>query len=192
MTPERTESAIYDAHFFMAWLILNDQAMWSSSPEYALARCHLRYESRKAIIALASFGWHPAHELLWKMAEFLTDIGDPLPIWLQQYIVVERSKKTCPKRASGNLVRDTVISLAIEHIAMRHAVHPARNPATSARESACSIVQRGLERLGIHMTEANVNAIWQKTRKRAERRPDPNKDIFGDLDLWFRLNSQNR
>jgi hypothetical protein len=64
-----------------------------------------------------------------------------------------------------NLVRDNIIWQAVAMVAQAYGVRPTRNAITKSGASACSIVSQALSRLGIHMTEANVTAIWQQARK---------------------------
>src|SRR5262245_6172931 len=56
--------------------------------QVAVVRC--QHESmQQCLVSLARRGWSRAHITLCDMAAFLTEIGDPLPLWLQEYIVLD-------------------------------------------------------------------------------------------------------
>jgi hypothetical protein len=91
---------------------------------------------------------YDAHFLMTKITEF----GNPLPIWLRKY----GSRRQV---SSTNWVRNAVISVTIHHITQRHL-----RRTNNLSESGCSIVKKALERMGIHMTERKLAAIWQETQ----------------------------
>ena len=159
------------ANYWLVWQFHRyDYKKWD--PEVALAWCQFRPSNCDVLVSLASCGWQPAHTLLCNMAAILTDVGDPLPPWLQRYVVVTARAGPEPARRGqhplDNLIRDFTISAAVKSIADRFDLRPTRNPANTTKESGCSIVKQALERAGIHMSEANVAAIWQ-THNRLDR-----------------------
>jgi hypothetical protein len=137
-----------------------------SQVELALVWCHTREIHRAGLISLAQAGWLVAHQLLWRMAEFLTKIGDPLPHWLQRYIVGSaRDRRPTGRRKRGrdplsNLFRDIVIAQAVAMVTQAYRLRPTRNAATTA-ECGCSIVRTALAAEGSHMSEATVTSIWR-------------------------------
>jgi len=99
MTPEELEKAVQYAKYIIWWRI-NVLEEYLLKPEFALYWCHTHQIHRQVLISSAKDGWDGPHKLLYEMARFLTEIGDPLPLWLQQYVVfaartgrARRSKK---------------------------------------------------------------------------------------------------
>jgi hypothetical protein len=168
MTQEQIQSAIRDASWYMAWRTIHYD-VHLSNPEVALFWCCFRKTNRVVLTSLARGGWQPAHLTLCNMAKILTLFGDPLPKWLQEYIVfaAEDGGEQRSQRGQSpltNLIRDMVISIAVESISQRYLLRPTRN-STTTTESGCSIVAKSLELLGMHMSEANVVAIWRTQRR---------------------------
>jgi hypothetical protein len=138
-------------------------------PEVALVRCHFSKSTRKALIGIAQAGWRPAHEILCRMADVLTSFGDPLPGWLQKYVVraaMDRKAQLLKKRRgcdpATHLVRNIVIAQVTDMIAQSCDLRPTRNVTATAGECACSIVAKALASLDLHMSEANVARIWRE------------------------------
>lgn len=168
MTPEQIQSAVRDASWYMAWRTIHYD-VHLSDPEVALFWCCFRKTNRVVLTSLARGGWQPAHLTLCNMAKILTSFGDPLPKWLQEYIVfaAEDGGEQRSQRGQNpltNLIRDIVISIAVKSISQRYLLRPTRN-STTTTESGCSIVAKSLELLGMHMSEANVVAIWRTQRR---------------------------
>ena len=120
------------------------------------------------------------------MADFLTRIGDPLPYWLQEYVVSFMRNAPVPmkrgRKKATNALRDVTIVQAVAMLANAHDLQPTRNAATADAaphvECACSILSQALEAHGLKMTEANVAAIWaqaggSKVLMDADRCEDP-------------------
>ena len=171
MTADEIEKAIRDVSFSLAWeMHRHHHDYWK--PEVALAWCHFRKTNCQVLATLAQLGWQPAHDLLCDMVAFLTAIGDPLPVWLQEYAVIAMRAGPVPARRGqhplNNFVRDLAISALVQSAANAYRLRPTRNPAKTTKEFGCSIVQKALERLGIYMTETNVVHIWQ-TQCRLDR-----------------------
>ena len=167
MTPPQLENAIgyaYYAYYFRAgsWYEFFTQR------EFALVLCHTEENLRRKCIALARSGHRGAHELLCGMADFLADItADPLPVWLQKYIVSVAQLREAPKRRGRNpsddFLRDMAIGRSVEMVTQRFNLRATRNDATTA-ECGCSIVAIALDRYSdFDMSEANVVAIWRRT-----------------------------
>jgi hypothetical protein len=164
-----TPTPYIDAYWLLNWRWWRLEDFFAH-PELSLVLCHRRRSNREALIKLARAGYERAHITLCGMAQFLTRIGDPLPHWLQDYIV---SAATCPKRekkARGrdplmNLIRDNIIWQTVNSIVAEHNLAPTRNAATKSEVSACSVVAEALAHHGIYMTEANVVSIWRKCKR---------------------------
>jgi hypothetical protein len=110
MTPEEVEEAIGYTQWIITWRT-NAYEAYLLDPVIALYWCHTRQVHREALVSLANDGWDVGHVLLCEMATFLTEIGDPLPSWLQEYVVfvarkgrVKRSKRG--RDPLANLVRN--------------------------------------------------------------------------------------
>jgi hypothetical protein len=164
MTTDEMEAAISNLSSWLAFLMHRyDHCRWE--PEVVLAWCSFRESNRDVLISLALRGWQPAHALLCDMAALLTAIGDPLPRWLQEYVVVAaRAGPACANRGQhpfDNHIRDWAIATLIASACNQYRLRPTRNPTKTNKESGCSITKKALEHLGIHMSEANVAAIWQ-------------------------------
>jgi hypothetical protein len=127
------------------------------------------YKARKAdaLIDRAREGDPIAMEATWEIAANFVDAGYVLPEGLRQYIVdlLLGSAVITPAKRRGrthyvNYGRDFQIACVIRHI-MDRGFRPTRNNATE-NESACSIVNRALQRLGLHLSEGAVVKIWEK------------------------------
>jgi hypothetical protein len=152
------------AEWALKWRWANYEDFFAD-PILALALCHYRESNRKALIALARAGHPRARASLWSMAQFLTAAGDPLPRWLQEYFfALPRSTRKRGRDPVANLVRNGVIWQTVNFVAQAYRIRPTRSETNCHRSSACSIVGEALARIGIHMTEANVVAIWQRFR----------------------------
>jgi hypothetical protein len=167
MMPDEREKAICTAVFLLGW-----RSMWIDTylaePDVGLVLCHLSEIRRRALIALANDGSASAHHSLCRMAVFLTGIGDPLPPWLQAYVVsaAQRGLSKNSERARRpmvNFLRNVTIGQTVGMVVEWCNLRPRRR-AGAHSESACSIVAAALARLGLHMSEANVASIWQSVR----------------------------
>jgi hypothetical protein len=141
-------------------------------PDFALGACHLHEGIREAMLSMARAGVSEAHHCLCEMARFLTQLKDPLPLWLHEYVVSNASagKKRPPgpgRDRAANIVRDAVITQAVDAVTGIYGLRPTRNTASTG-DSGCSLVVEGLARLGLHMTEANVMAVWRAGRERPQ------------------------
>jgi hypothetical protein len=169
MPPELVEFAIKDALSYLGRRLVYYKIHLSDA-EVALSWCHFRETNRSALVSLARGGWHTAHAILCEMALFLTEVGDPLPLWLQEYVVFsaadgEAKGSKRGQNALTNVARDMAIAMATDFITEMYKLRPTRSTATNT-ECGCSIVAKALEGLSIYMSEANVAAIWQRQRRR--------------------------
>ena len=136
-------------------------------------------EHHEELTSRALLGSYEARNTLYDFADALTAAGKPLPLWLQEFLIwAARNARGSAGRKRGrdpyaNEHRNSIISNAVGMLAELDGFRPSRNTVTKApkrAECGCSIVANALARVGIHMTEANVTAIWQAERFRAERR----------------------
>jgi hypothetical protein len=185
MTPEKVDLAIRDTGWVLGMLIVRYESHFADPElaEVALCWCHFRETSRKGLLSLARDGWQPAHIILCDVAKFLTAFGDPLPLWLQEYVVFAANESGTRRSKRGqdpltNLVRDTIITQAVDMVTHRHGFHPTRNIVTTA-ECGCSIVAKALQHVAIHMSEANVAAIWRKHRRIGASKPRRSEQRIG-------------
>jgi hypothetical protein len=127
------------------------------------------YNAKKAglLIDRARDGDPIAMDATWEIAANFIDEGYVLPEGLRQYIVdLLLGDATCaPAKSRGragyvNYERDFKIASVIRQVVDR-GFKPTRNHATES-ESACSIVNKALKRLGLHLSEAAVVKIWEK------------------------------
>ena len=136
-------------------------------PELAFVFCQRREYIRLALVSLARSGNKAADGCLRGMAEFLTEIGEPLPLWLQEHVILfslsgDRQRER-GRSAAANIIRDAIIGQAVQMVADQYEISPTRNQATIA-ECGCSIVSKALEKYcGYSMSEANVTQIWRRT-----------------------------
>jgi hypothetical protein len=77
----------------------------------------------------------------------------------RQSSIYKRRKKGPPR--SAYLDRNQVIAETVSYLT-RRGFAATRNRGTRGKECACSIVVKALGRLGLAMTEAAVERIWQK------------------------------
>jgi hypothetical protein len=111
-----------------------------------------------------------AHELLLAVAAALIDNDYSLPSPLKEFVIEFLRNPEVPQRGRGRkreYERDDVIAWAVATICIRWEFSPTRNEATSG-PSAISIVKRALEKIGIHLTEAAITKIWDKSGPRKE------------------------
>jgi hypothetical protein len=185
VTPEKIEDAIALATLYLSeWmpqinaskleqertifdtagmLVCDDPSLINNDPFVELRMLGLR----RMLVSQAIHGSRPHHEALCEVATVLHKRGDSLPVWLQEYVIFAaiigggRSKRG---RKSQN-TRDTAIAWVIYSITRASGLHPTRNPGAANRQAAacgCSIVVDALKRHNIHMSEANVAAIWRR------------------------------
>jgi hypothetical protein len=123
-------------------------------------------EKSAALIHKAQNGDAAARYVLYDVAAKFVESGRSLPERLRAYIVgvlssaasaqhVRRGRNPYAKHP-----RNFDIALAVREVVVL-GFRPTRNAATEAA-SACSIVKQALETLGIHMTEKNVEKIWER------------------------------
>lgn len=161
--------AIEYAAFALSWRAGHFRAYFQEA-EVALVLCHYKEINQRALVSLARSGHAAAHTSLCAMANFLTGIDDPLPLWLQDYVLfaaqVGEGRRERGRDAQENFLRDAAIGQAVAMVTDAFDLRPTRNAATSA-ECGCSIVAEALARhFNVHMTEANVVSIWRRTVER--------------------------
>jgi hypothetical protein len=174
MTEAEIEAAIKDAcELLLPVVAYGDLGEWGSyywparmliDGDYPLDDAN---ERRDWLISEALAGSRFAHDALCRVACELTEVDEPLPPWLQRYVVRAakegKARAARGRRLRDNLERDKQIAHAAFVIAVRYSLHPTRNVATAdcaATESGCSIVVKAFERLGTALTESAVNRIW--------------------------------
>jgi hypothetical protein len=164
MTPAQLENAIgYAAYVF--WWRARHIGAYIGEPDFAVALCHVKETNRRALISLARSGCGAAHDSLCGMANFLTALGDPLPLWLQDYVVAAAQMGE-PRRSRGrdpwvNFLRDVAIGQAVGMVTDAFRLKATRNEATTV-ECGCSIVAIAINRYAeFDITEANVVKIWR-------------------------------
>ena len=164
MTFEIRQQALQHANRILEWRLRTIED-WITEPELALVWCHFSRMERRAVLSMGLAGVPRAHACLCGMAEFLTRIGDPLPSWLQEYVIsFVRDAPIRRKRGrskSTNALRDVSIVQVVAMVTEAHDLQPTRNP-TTCTDCVCSIVSEALAERGIAMTEANVAAIWAR------------------------------
>jgi hypothetical protein len=174
VTPSQLEDTIGYAAWAVWWRASYFNA-FLTEPEFALAVCHAKKTTRKALTSLARSGDVATHHALCDMATFLTEIGDSLPVWLQEYIVSAARLGWEPRKPRkrgrdpwNHFLRDAAIGQAVGMVTDAFCLAATRNEATTA-ECGCSIVAIALDRYtDVDMTEANVVAIWGRTVKRQQ------------------------
>jgi hypothetical protein len=175
MTPIELDRARMTAGFAL-WRTWDLFDLTLTDPEYALALCHLNSTIRTSVLSMARSGQELPHKSLCAMAAILTDLGNPLPAWLQEYLVaVVNRKATVRSRGRNpvaNIVRDVAISRAVACVSDGYGLPPTRNAATKSA-CGCSIVAEALAAYcNLHMTEANVTAIWRRGGAAERDQPD--------------------
>jgi hypothetical protein len=165
MTEEMIEAAIGDAHYLLGEAMPDSRKTYEAQIE-DLNSC---FEADEPQVSEALNGSRRAHEDLCERAERMTAAGQPLPLWLQHY-VVRVAAKGKPRAKRGrkvedyNRARDAAITWATFVIVLRYALKPTRSPGwRTPVESGCSIVAMALKRLGLDpdMTEGNLDRIWR-------------------------------
>jgi hypothetical protein len=133
------------------------------------------YDDEKGakLMARAREGDADADSALCFIASKLLLARRQLPPHLSAYIcavLFMRSDKRARRRRGGNpyanAARDTFIVGAVARL-VREGFNPTRNRAllNEAEESACSIVVKALERIGMHLTEAGIEKAWRKAKR---------------------------
>ncbi len=123
-------------------------------------------EKGKRLIDKARNGDYVAKQLLCEIAAWFLETARELPERLREYIVeVLRAEAGDRPQKRGrdpyaNHPRNFNIACTILNVTSL-GFKATRNRATES-ESACSVVVQALERLGIHMSEANVEKIWER------------------------------
>ena len=118
----------------------------------------------QAVVKLACEGNAAAHRTATKLGKYLLLSGETIPPILRSYLVFcldhpERETRPRGRHWADQSVRNRAIATAV-FLALRENVQLTRNP-QSERVSACSLVAKELESLGVHMTEANIARIWK-------------------------------
>lgn len=131
----------------------------------------LRYDDERAppVIAAARRGNAYADAALREGARELISHGQPLPERLGHYIADDvlpgqTVKRRQRGRSGENYERDYAIFCAVEMVAGQGFART-RNEATTAHDSACSIVARALQSLKVPLAERRIEKIWNKVRR---------------------------
>lgn len=80
----------------------------------------------------------------------------------------ERAMRARPRRKAGRQFvereRDEAIKCTVDLVAEEYKLNPTRNPSRSkaTTESACSIVAKALNKLGVDIKERTVNDIYRR------------------------------
>ena len=170
MTPEKLKDEIA-----LMYLKLNDEIALTCITVFLIR--HLEYKMEKTLqvyppsiickyqnylISEAILGDPYAQDILCDFARTLTAGDNSLPLWLQEYVVWTaqhgeiRRKRGRDRYADRH--RNETIANAVNILA-EDGFYPTRNAATTS-ECGSSITANALAQIGIHMSEANVAAIW--------------------------------
>lgn len=139
------------------------------SPEEEGGPPDLYYDDEKGtrLIGRARKGNQVAKQLLCELAADHLETNRDLPPALKEFLIeVLRAKDHDRQRKRGldpfaNHPRNFDIACTILNVASLRGFKATRNRATET-DSACSVVVQALARLGIHMSEANVEKIWER------------------------------
>jgi hypothetical protein len=94
--------------------------------------------------------------------------GELPPEWVQTLMTIKLNNdldsRAKPRRRGPvkQMSRDFWVTGAIQKIIAIYRFPATRNRGTRDSESACSIVARALERIGVHLSEEGVEKIWEK------------------------------
>jgi hypothetical protein len=192
MIPEEVEDAIGKASFVAKFRggLCKENERDERLLRFTVVAIRLHMDKRSdeerfaELIEKARAGDIEAHGCLCFVAGHQLKAAKELPPSIRDYIsssLIERSLADVPKRGKGRPQqyenRDHFIASTVNGLISEHpGLHATRNREVSRRsrlsgkstraESACSIVQKILERLGIHMTEAGVEKIWRARQNR--------------------------
>jgi hypothetical protein len=104
-------------------------------------------------------------DYLLALAAAALDNGQNLPGPLKEFVTefLRSPRATGSRRGRpASYTRDDVISWAVSEISIRWKFFPTRNDATE-EASAISIVKKALGEVGVHLTEAAITKIWNKS-----------------------------
>jgi hypothetical protein len=152
---------------------LVDHIHYSSQNNLAVYPPSYICKNRAYFTSEAMLGDPYAQDVLHDFASALTMDGAKLPHWLQEYVVwaarhMGRSRRRRGRNPCAQKHRNGIVANAVQML-VEDGFRATRNPATAV-ESGCSIVARALQYIGIHMSEANVNAIWRADKALAQGR----------------------
>jgi hypothetical protein len=127
------------------------------------------------LISTVRCGWVRGRDVLCDYAEALMAKGDTLPYWLVEFLVwgtrdgAKARREGCRRssRAYDNVERDHIIAYTVRYIVDVTGLRPYRNEATRSKEgnlSACKIVARALELIGVGLSEIGVEKIWSEKK----------------------------
>lgn len=107
------------------------------------------------------------YEYLLAIAAALIENGYALPAPLKEFVVGFLQNPKVPRPGRGRKratlsPRDNFIAWVVSMICLRWKFHATRNEATE-RASAASITQKALSQVGIYLTEAAINKIWNNS-----------------------------
>jgi hypothetical protein len=149
--PEHIEAAIRDAHSYLKAVEYLDDRPFSSKATDRV-NCSL------------------ARDYLERCAVLDPTIKDDSPIDRRAFLY--RLLDKYEKRATYE-IRDEAIATAVLMVVTKHGFKPKRGvnvTETDKWQSACSIVQKALARMGLTLDEANIVSIWDARRQRLEDR----------------------
>jgi len=138
-------------------------------PESAEQRHRMDHDELVDLIAAAREE-EDAHDYLLAVAAALMDNDYSLPVPPKEFVIEFLRNSEGPRRKPGrkrDYQRDECIAWVVATICLRWGFSPTRNEAT-AEASAISIVKTALEQVGIHLTEAAITKIWDKSGIRKE------------------------
>jgi len=126
----------------------------------------------EALVATAVDGDQVAPKVLFYVAARFVESGCAMPNHLRRYIAEALTSRTgvAPPRRRGpdpyaKHARDTDIADAVGNI-VKLGFRPTRNR-ESQNESACSIVAKALQKLGLHLEVPTVEKIWNGSRAKS-------------------------
>lgn len=138
--------------------------------DYNLCKCIIGYGNAQILTELVDLGWDRGIDVLCNFAEVLEVKGEMRPPWLDDFLLsaARNSRKRC-KRQRGrdpfaNAERDEAV-IHIVRLTREITGFPATRNAATEKESACSIVAKALQLVGIGMNEPGVNALWRALEK---------------------------
>jgi hypothetical protein len=129
----------------------------------------------EALVAKAVDGDQVAPKVLFWVAARFVESGCAMPHHLRRYVaeaLTSRSRDAPPRRRGpdpyAKHARDTDIADAVGKI-VRLGFRPTRNR-ESQNESACSIVAKALQKLGLHVEVPTVEKIWSGFRTKSVKK----------------------
>jgi hypothetical protein len=133
---------------------------------------------QKAIIFFVDEGWHDGRDVLCNLAEACIKEGEPVPVWLVEFLIRATRDGTKALREKGRanrkgpnpyakVNRDHAIAAAVRFIVDRTNYPATRAYGSKTKPSACSVVAEALQMLDVFTRgcgETTVNAIWSETK----------------------------